>query len=172
MEEIFKPIPELNGKYECSNFGRVRRINKDYRCEKYKYLNQQNTKDGYKYVHCTLKYRKLVHRIVGELFIENINNYPCINHKYFNKTNNRVDNLEWVTHKLNSIHASKNSVLGSLSYTILDKETNEIYKSMTELSLKLGKYKAYVYELVKNGKLDKRYEILELTHKKHNAKAY
>lgn len=172
MEEIFKPIPELNGKYECSNLGRVRRINKDYRCEKYKYLNQQYTREGYKYVHCTTNYKKLVHRIVGQLFIENPNNYPYINHKDLDKTNNKVDNLEWVTPKLNSIHASKNGMCGSLSYTIIDTETNIVYNSMAELSLKLGKNKKYVSQLVLRKKLDRRYEILELTHKKHNAKAH
>jgi len=50
---------------------------------------------------------KRVHRMLAEAFISNPNNYPVINHKNGDKTDYRLDNLEWCTQKYNSIHAVK-----------------------------------------------------------------
>lgn len=47
-------------------------------------------------------YRRSIHRLVAEAFIPNPNNYPCINHKDENPSNNNIDNLEWCTYKYNA----------------------------------------------------------------------
>ena len=47
----------------------------------------------------------LLHRLIAKAFIENPNNYPCINHKDGNKLNNLIDNLEWCTKAMNNKHA-------------------------------------------------------------------
>ena len=47
------------------------------------------------------------HRLVALAFLPNPNHYPCINHKDENKLNNRVDNLEWCTHKYNANYGTR-----------------------------------------------------------------
>jgi hypothetical protein len=66
------------------------------------------TKDGYHHVKLTREKRKskyvLTHRIVAMAFIPNPDNKPQVNHKDGIKTNNKVENLEWVTNLENSWH--------------------------------------------------------------------
>lgn len=166
MEEVWIAIPELNGKYECSNKGRIRRVNKDPRCEKYKYLKLQTNKGGYKTVNPTLKYRKLVHRIVAQLFIPNPYNKPSVNHIDSNRQNNNVINLEWCTNKENSHHAQKNNRLGRMMYDIIDINTGVFYYSIMDLCQYIdAPYKRVCYKILKHG-FYLNYISLGKTHKK------
>ena len=71
-------------------------------------LNPDLSRGGYSTV--TLCYegknnKWFVHRLVANLFIENNENKPCVNHKDGNKKNNNVSNLEWVTYSENTRHS-------------------------------------------------------------------
>lgn len=99
MEE-FKDIKGYEGKYQISNFGRV----KSLWFGKEKILKPIEHSQGYLTV-ILYKNRKIktikIHRLVAEAFISNPHNYPCVNHKDENPANNCVDNLEWCTQKYN-----------------------------------------------------------------------
>lgn len=49
----------------------------------------------------------LIHRLVAKAFIPNPNNYPVVNHKDENPSNNNVNNLEWCTVAYNNAYGTK-----------------------------------------------------------------
>ena len=101
--EIWKDIEGYEGLYQVSNYGNVRSLNYA-KAGKVKELKQGNWR-GYKNVDLWKNGKGKsfkVHRLVAQAFIENPNEYLCVNHKDENKQNNHVSNLEWCTHKYNS----------------------------------------------------------------------
>lgn len=102
------------GLYQVSNFGNIKSLARPVDRANYKrWLNTRVLsphKNCYGYMVVTLRKNKKhlglqVHRLVAKAFIPNPYKKRCVNHKDGNKTNNHVDNLEWVTHQENTIHA-------------------------------------------------------------------
>ena len=76
-------------------------------------------KDARGYLRTMLKNRNgnystvKVHRIIAESFLGKTKNLT-VNHKNGIKTDNRIENLEWLTHLENCQHARENGLLNSL----------------------------------------------------------
>lgn len=107
MEEIWRDIKGFEGLYQVSNMGRVKSFRKSKKlCEPEEYiLKNYSANNGYLQVYLYgHKKRKapLVHRLVAEAFVPNPNNYPHVNHKDENRSNNVADNLEWCTAAYNN----------------------------------------------------------------------
>ena len=110
MEE-WKSIPGYEGLYEVSSYGRVKSLEisyikkngvMDHKPEII--LRPKNNGTGY-FTVCLYKNKihkyYLIHRLVAQAFIPNPDNLSEVNHKDEDKSNNRVENLEWCDHKYN-----------------------------------------------------------------------
>ena len=109
MGDVWKDVPGYEGLYKISNSGKVKSLRFNH-SSKEKVLRNRIVGGGYCQVILYKNKNKkafYVHVLVANSFILNPNNFPEVNHKDGNKTNNHVDNLEWVTSKQNSVHAVK-----------------------------------------------------------------
>ena len=105
--EIWKDVYDFPQKYEISNKGRLKNKITNHI---YKMTNRVG---GYFTIILYDKNHKRtarIHRLVAEAFIDNPNNYPCVNHKDLNKQNNCVENLEWCTSSYNTKHAISSGI--------------------------------------------------------------
>ena len=102
MEEIWVDIKGYEGLYQVSNQGRVKRL---YKNGKIRILKPSLDNNGYLYVTLSKNNKPKIfklHRLIAINFIPNPENKPCIDHINTIRTDNRVENLRWVTKKENS----------------------------------------------------------------------
>lgn len=119
--ENWKPIWHAPN-YEVSNMGRVRSVDRPRKKNRHNKGKppiisgqilkpwKRMTRNGNYYLTVCLRKNGTsknfdIHRLVGEAFIPNPDNFPQINHKNNKGYDNSVENLEWVTSSQNRIHA-------------------------------------------------------------------
>lgn len=151
MSANWRPVPGFEGRYEVSNEGQVASVpfrqryvlrngKEGFRTTKRRVLAQQLINSGYSIVHLHLNNQRTaatVHRIVAKVFVFGYFEGADVNHKDAVKTNNRAENLEWVTRTRNHIHAVYHG-LNALAVQVADPETGEIYPSIREASRQLN----------------------------------
>ncbi|MBP2652625.1 MAG: EnPhEFRM31 [Firmicutes bacterium] len=117
--EIWKDVEDYEGIYQVSNLGNVRSLN--YR-RKGLISNVKQGIDHYGYPKIRLykngvRLEYKVHRLVAKAFLDNSMGLPEVNHKDYNRKNNNISNLEWVSKLDNIIHQSKRGLFGRQATT-------------------------------------------------------
>lgn len=124
---VFKDLPvNLNGfetKYKVTNDGR---IYSEYLGD---FLKTFYSRGGY--VRVKLNYgdrskKFMVHRLVAMAFIPNPDNKPVVDHINRNRTDNRVENLQWVTQQENTMLAVERGSKDTMLYRFTNSKTGEI----------------------------------------------
>jgi hypothetical protein len=127
MNEQWKPVVGFEGIYEVSSLGRVRSIDryvatgyegKGSRLVPGRLLKTQQDKGGYRTLDLrsagqgNIRYPCKVYRLVAEAFIgQSPSPLHVVNHINGIKTDDRPENLEWITQAENMSHAGKHGLM-------------------------------------------------------------
>ena len=118
IQEIWKDIPNYEGYYQVSNLGNVKSLarfnNLGKRVKERVLKNLVNTTNGYLVVNLSkigLVKTKQIHQLVAEAFLNHSQkgHKLVVNHKNFNRQDNRLENLEIVTQRENTNKKHKKS---------------------------------------------------------------
>lgn len=177
--EIWKDIPEYEGLYQVSNFGRVKSLSriiiyKDGRKRTFPEKILKPRKGGnndYLYVSLwrnSKEKNRFIHCLVAKCFLQPIEGKDIVNHKDENKQNNHAKNLEWCTqlynvHYGNGIEKNRNKHKGK-------KATEETRKKMSEQRKGKPKYKIRIpiVQLDLQGNFIKEYDSATQANKELN----
>lgn len=138
--EIWKDVAGYEGLYLVSNKGRIKSVPKkvwNY-IKPARIMSMHDNGHSYMSVGLTDKDGKkskhvYVHILVAKAFIPNPRGCDQVNHKDFNKKNNCVENLEWVTGKENKMHYRQSAYARRVEDAKNRKLLNKCIKRLREL---------------------------------------
>jgi ERCC4-related helicase len=168
--EVWHDIEGYEGIYQVSDLGNVKSLKRQnalglMRSER---ILKPATNDwGYKFVVTYDKKSKAIHKLVALAFIGKQPGEKYVaNHKNGIKTDNRADNLEWITHKENIRHAWRTGLASSKKgaqhpnaklTNEQAREIRELYKAKNKwdcthkiLAEKYNVSTAIIYKVLKN----------------------
>lgn len=136
MEEIWKFIEGYDEAYRVSNLGRVQSCKKRGRVGKNNVWRELRLKKDKGYLRCALFKNSLpkkiqVHILVLNAFSVNINNHPQVNHIDGNRSNNKLENLEWVSRRENQTHRHLLHNLTKIVGVTFNKRDKMFYSKIT-----------------------------------------
>ena len=123
-----KDIKNYEGLYAITSCGKV------WSYRRKKFLKSATEKNGYLRVDLSKDGEGksfLIHRLVAEAYIPNPNNYETVDHIDFDKTNNCVNNLQWMSRSENCRKKRDSRRLGRPK-PVRCIELNTIYPSAAE----------------------------------------
>ena len=120
--QIWKDIPDYEGYYQVSNLGQVRTFQQSSDFTDWKILKPTMDKDCYLSVTLTKNGERKaykIHRLVISTFSPITDEEKLeVNHINEIRYDNRLENLEWITHKENSNFGNRNVSIGKAVYCI------------------------------------------------------
>lgn len=168
MNEIWKDIPWYEWLYQVSNMWIIKSTFDKKRCIKRDKIFRWYLRKWYRW--CNLRRDNTCktvfnHRLVAQLFIENPNNYAEVNHKNWIKTDNRVENLEWVSRSQNIQHSFKvlwRTTWGKRIKSISTLWEIKEYKSLREASKLLWIHYSSISKVIHKEREHTRWYTFEL----------
>lgn len=124
MEEWRVCHQSIKNCYSVSNLGRVRNDTLET------FLRPRPHSKGYLTVHMGKGKQALIHRLVALAFLPNPEGHPDVDHKNRDKTDNRVENLRWVSRSSNMMNTDRVDNASYISYLVAIRRNGECFRAI------------------------------------------